>query len=82
MENVESRPWGPGTRPRLSVIVSFRNEEDNIPELLRRTRMTLQAEVRQGTLSSYELVFVNDASTDRSLELLEARRAAGTTSAS
>jgi glycosyltransferase involved in cell wall biosynthesis len=72
MENVESRPAGPGTRPRLSVIVSFRNEEDNIPELLRRTRTTLQAEVRQGTLSSYELVFVNDASTDRSLELLEA----------
>jgi glycosyltransferase involved in cell wall biosynthesis len=60
--------------PRLSVVFSFRNEESNIPELLRRTRSVAQREAQRGTLSGYELIFVNDASTDGSLELL--RRAA------
>jgi hypothetical protein len=41
--------------PRLSVIFSFRNEEDNIRELVRRTRSVLDAEVRKNVLSSYEL---------------------------
>jgi dolichol-phosphate mannosyltransferase len=57
--------------PRLAVLFSFRNEEDNIPELLRRSRAVLQREVEQGALSGYEMVFVNDASTDRSLQLLQ-----------
>jgi dolichol-phosphate mannosyltransferase len=67
-------PRHPSARamPRLSVIFSFRNEEHNIRELVRRTRSVLDAEVRKNVLSSYELIFVNDASTDRSLELLRA----------
>lgn len=52
-------------RPFLSVIFSFRNEEDGIPKLLCRMR-----EVLDPLSLSYELVFVNDDSTDRSLELL------------
>jgi glycosyltransferase involved in cell wall biosynthesis len=60
----------PFDKPRLSVIFSFRNEEENIPELLQRVRSVLAAEIEQGNLSSYELIFVNDASTDRSLDLL------------
>ncbi|HEX4071017.1 MAG TPA: glycosyltransferase family 2 protein [Planctomycetaceae bacterium] len=60
--------------PRLSVVFSFRNEEANIPELLHRTRLVLRREAQRGTLSGYELIFVNDASTDGSLDLL--RRAA------
>jgi glycosyltransferase involved in cell wall biosynthesis len=49
----------------LSVVFSFRNEEEVLPELLRRLEQTL------GSLEmEYELIFVNDASSDGSLELL------------
>jgi len=54
----------------LSVVFSFRNEEDVLPELIARTRKVIAQEQAQGTISSYELIFVNDASTDRSLEIL------------
>jgi dolichol-phosphate mannosyltransferase len=54
----------------LSVVFSFRNEEDVLPELIARTRKVLTQEQEQGMISSYELIFVNDASTDRSLEVL------------
>jgi dolichol-phosphate mannosyltransferase len=60
-----------GSAPFLSVLFSFRNEQANIPELLHRTRTVLQAEVDKNALAGFELVFVNDASTDRSLELLK-----------
>ncbi len=56
--------------PSLSVVLSFYNEENNIPELLRRLRATLQGERQKGTIRSYELVFVNDASVDGSEALL------------
>ncbi len=49
----------------LSVVFSFRNEEDVIPELIKRMRRTLDP-----LKLDYELIFVNDASTDGSLELL------------
>ncbi len=50
----------------VSVVFSFRNEEDNIPELVRRV-----SKVFKGIeATSCEMVFVNDDSTDRSLELL------------
>ncbi|TLN13765.1 glycosyltransferase, partial [bacterium] len=57
---------------RLSIILSFRNEEGNIPELLRRLRSTLN----QIPELEHELIFVNDASTDNSLMMLmeEARQ--------
>lgn len=51
----------------LSVIFSFRNEEKNLNELIKRTSVTLQdLEIKP----DYELIFVNDQSTDGSLELL------------
>lgn len=56
--------------PFLSVVLSFYNEEDNIPELLSRLRTVLRAEVAAGVIRGYELVFVNDASRDSSEELL------------
>lgn len=56
--------------PSLSVVLSFRDEEENIPELLGRLRKTLGTECERGHLSRYELIFVNDDSRDRSLELL------------
>ena len=54
----------------ISVVFSFRNEEKVIPELIHRVSSVLE------TLGEYELIFVNDASTDGSLELLQSLRAA------
>ena len=50
----------------VSVIISFRNEEEVIPELIKRLRRVFAKDFK----GKYELIFVNDASTDRSLELL------------
>ena len=58
------------TPPLLSVVLSFRNEAEVIPELIDR----LDAAITSAGLD-YELVFVNDASTDASLALLEKHRA-------
>ena len=51
--------------PRLSVVVPVFNEEDNLPELHRRTREAL------GDLDGgYEIVYVNDGSEDASRDVL------------
>lgn len=55
----------------LSISFSFWNEERVLPELLKRVRLVMQAEMARGHVSKYEMVFVNDASTDGSLALLE-----------
>jgi dolichol-phosphate mannosyltransferase len=49
----------------LSVVLSFRNEEEVLPELVRRLQ-----QAAAGLPADCEFIFVNDASTDRSLELL------------
>ena len=54
----------------LSVVCSFRNEEAVLPEFIRRVRKVLQAEIDKEILSSYELIFVDDASTDQSWKVL------------
>ncbi len=59
-----------GTAPRISVVFSFWNEEDVLPELLRRTRAVFAALLQSGEIAEYELIFVNDASTDGSEALL------------
>lgn len=65
-----------GTRrrapPLVSVVLSFYNEEAVLPELLRRLRGVLRPARDAGQIRDYELIFVNDASTDRSLEILQA----------
>lgn len=58
------------TIPKLSVILSFFNEEEILPELIRRLRNVLRKEYDEERLSGYELIFVNDASTDRSEDFL------------
>ena len=55
--------------PLLSVVLSFRNEADVIPELIDRLTRALE-----GAAIEHELIFVNDASSDDSLALLEKRR--------
>ena len=51
--------------PDLSVVIPIRNEEPNLPELYREFTETLAAFGRP-----YELVLVDDGSTDRSFALL------------
>jgi dolichol-phosphate mannosyltransferase len=55
----------PGERALVSVVLSFRNEADTIPTLVSR----LSAMFASQTVD-YELLFVNDASTDESLAVL------------
>ena len=58
-------------RPAVSVAVPLFNEEATIEELIDRVRRTLTA---SGT--SFEIVLVDDGSTDRTAELLERAAAA------
>jgi dolichol-phosphate mannosyltransferase len=58
-----------GRQPLVSVVLSFRNEADNIPTLVSRL-----AAMFAGQAVDYELVFVNDASTDASLATLLSER--------
>jgi glycosyltransferase involved in cell wall biosynthesis len=54
----------------VSVVLSFRNETDNIPTLVERLATMFAEEP-----VDYELIFVNDDSTDESLEILLNERA-------
>jgi polyisoprenyl-phosphate glycosyltransferase len=53
--------------PRLSVVVPVFNEQDVLPELIRRLDRALA-----GIEGGYEVVFVDDGSTDASAKALEA----------
>ncbi len=55
----------------ISIVFSFRNEEKNLQELIRRTSAACLQ-----TSMDYELIFVNDDSSDRSEEILR-RHASG-----
>ena len=59
------------TPPTLSVVLSFFNEADVIPELVTRLRKVLDGLASATEISDFELIFVNDVSTDNSLELLK-----------
>lgn len=57
--------------PRLSVVIPVYNEELNLPVLFARLYPVLDALGR-----SYEVIFTNDGSADRSIDLLRAQFAA------
>jgi len=57
-------------RPTLSLVIPIFNEEQVIPELDRRLREVLAT--WSGAVDSWEVVFVNDGSSDRSFEQLKA----------
>ena len=57
-------------RPVFSVVVPLFNEEDNVPPLLARLRAVLDE-----TGAAWEVVAVDDGSSDRTRELLEAAAA-------
>lgn len=50
----------------ISVVLSFWNEEEVLPELIRRLRAAFAVLIDEREIGGYELIFVNDASTDRS----------------
>ncbi len=57
--------------PFLSIVFSFRNEEDVLAELIRRTRAAALESKAAGLIKDHELIFVNDASSDNSLSILQ-----------
>jgi undecaprenyl-phosphate 4-deoxy-4-formamido-L-arabinose transferase len=56
--------------PQLSVVIPVYNEESNLPTLFARLYPVLD-----GLGRSYEIIFTNDGSHDRSFELLRAQHA-------
>lgn len=56
--------------PRVSVVIPLLNEEESLKELHSRLKA-----VFAGMRSTYELIFVDDGSTDRSFEVLKELRA-------
>ena len=56
-------------RPTLTVVIPIFNEEAVIPELARRLREVIQ--VWNTQIESWEVVFVNDGSKDKSFEQLK-----------
>jgi glycosyltransferase involved in cell wall biosynthesis len=52
--------------PKYSVVVPFHNEQENVAELYQRLHTVMQA-----TSESYELLFVDDGSSDATFKLLK-----------
>ena len=51
----------------LSIVFSFKNEQENINELVRRVNEIVNKKL---TIKKYELIFVDDCSSDDSLQVL------------
>ena len=65
------------SNPRISVVLSFYNEEAVLPELVSRLRSVFSGLIETSVIGSYELVFVNDNSSDGSEEYLRSILADG-----
>lgn len=55
---------------KISVVLSFYNEANILPELLKRLRAVFSQLLAEQTIGSYELIFVNDHSSDNSEAIL------------
>lgn len=64
-------------KPFISVVLSFYNEENVLSELVSRLRKVFLNLVKSHVISDYELIFVNDNSTDRSEEIIKELMQAG-----
>jgi dolichol-phosphate mannosyltransferase len=58
------------TKPSISIIVSFRNEEEVLPKLIARLENVLIKEKEMENIKEFEIIFVNDDSHDHSEEIL------------
>src|SRR5450756_2002144 len=57
---------------KVSVVVPLYNEEENVQELYERLKQALEAlESTQPDYQDYEIVFVDDGSTDKTMDLIE-----------
>lgn len=61
----------------ISVVLSFYNEASVLPELLTRLRAVFAELLKNKTIGDYELIFVNDNSSDHSEALLRAEMVQG-----
>jgi glycosyltransferase involved in cell wall biosynthesis len=62
---------------KISVVLSFYNELTVLPELLQRLRAVFATAIASKAAGSYELIFVNDDSTDDSEKFLRSETGAG-----
>lgn len=63
--------------PKISVVLSFYNEAGVLPELISRQRAVFKQLIEEKVVSSYELIFVNDDSTDNSEEYIRSELGQG-----
>jgi len=56
---------------KISVVLSFYNERSVLPELLQRLRTVFASLIANKAVGAYELIFVNDNSTDESEQYLK-----------
>ena len=54
----------------ISVIIPAFNEEGSLPELYRRILLSVSEMQKKGTISRYELLFINDGSTDATEKIM------------
>ncbi len=57
--------------PTLSVIVPMFNEEDNVFPLYNELKLVLEETLKKNIISAYEVIVINDGSTDRTQPMLE-----------
>ncbi len=57
-------------KPKISLVIPVHNEEKNIPIVYEESKQVLN-ELYEQKGYSYEIIFVNDGSTDRSLDVLK-----------
>ena len=54
----------------ISIIIPAYNEEGSLPELYHQIILSIDGMLKNGTISQYELMFVNDGSTDATEKIL------------
>jgi GT2 family glycosyltransferase len=58
--------YNPGIVPKFSIVIPLHNEQESVTELYDRLKAVMEAAGK-----TFELVFVDDGSRDRTLPLLE-----------